>query len=72
MPELYANRWETSESIPFFMGNEYKIQVEKLCVHYGKEYGFHREVQFDQELYLRLMKHKAVYFRFEGIILKEK
>lgn len=56
----------------FFMGNEYKIQVEKLCAHYGKEYGFHREVEFDQDLYLRLMKHKAVYFRFEGIILKRK
>lgn len=56
----------------FFMGNEYKIQVEKLCDYYGKEYGFHRDVQFDQDLYLRLMKNKNIYFRFEGIILKRK
>jgi L-fuculokinase len=54
----------------FFMGNEYRLQVEVLCKYYKKEYGYHREVQFDQDLYLRLMEKPAVYFKFEGISLK--
>ena len=54
----------------FFMGNEYRLQVEKLCEHYKKEYGYHRDVKFDQELYLRLIEKPAVYFKFEGITLK--
>lgn len=56
----------------FFMGNEYRIQVEKLSKYYGKEYGYHQEVKFDEELYLRLIDKPAVYFRFEGISLQRK
>jgi sugar (pentulose or hexulose) kinase len=54
----------------FFMGNEYRLQVEKLCDYYQKEYGFHREVKFNQELYLSLIQKPSVYFKFEGISLK--
>jgi L-fuculokinase len=54
----------------FFMGNEYRLQVEKLTEYYKKEYGYHREVQFDQDMYLKLMEKPAMYFKFEGIALQ--
>lgn len=56
----------------FFMGNEYRMQVEILSKYYKKEYGYHRQVKFDQHLYLKLIKTPAVYFKFEGISLKRK
>jgi L-fuculokinase len=54
----------------FFMGNEYRLQVEKLCEYYQKEYGYHREVSFDANIYLALIEKPAVYFKFEGISLQ--
>lgn len=56
----------------FFMGNEYRIQVEKLSRYYKKEYGYHRDVKFDQNLYLRLIEKPSIYFKFEGISLQRK
>lgn len=56
----------------FFMGNEYRIQVEKLGEIYGKEYGYHRKVKFNKDLYLKLISNKEIYFKFEGITLKRK
>lgn len=56
----------------FFMGNEYRLQVEKLGNYYKKEYGYHREVKFDQNLYLKLIEKPSIYFRFEGISLQRK
>ncbi len=56
----------------FFMGNEYRLQVEKLGDYYKKEYGYHREVKFDQDLYLKLIEKPSIYFRFEGISLQRK
>ncbi|MDT0648007.1 FGGY family carbohydrate kinase [Zunongwangia sp. F260] len=56
----------------FFMGNEYRVQVEILSKYYGKEYGYHRTVKFDQELYLKLVQKPSIYFKFEGISLKRK
>ena len=56
----------------FFMGNEYRIQIEQLCEIYGKEYGFHRTVKFDKEIYQRLISNPGIYFKFEGITLKRK
>ncbi|MDT0677550.1 FGGY-family carbohydrate kinase [Autumnicola musiva] len=56
----------------FFMGNEYRLQVEKLGNYYGKEYGYHRNVEFDQDLYLKLIEKPSIYFKFEGISLKRK
>lgn len=54
----------------FFMGNEYRLQVEKLCEYYKKEYGYHREVTFNADIYLGLIEKPAVYFKFEGISLQ--
>ena len=56
----------------FFMGNEYRLQVEKLGNYYKKEYGYHREVKFDKDLYLKLIEKPSIYFKFEGISLKRK
>ncbi len=56
----------------FFMGNEYRLQVEKLGEYYNKEYGYHRDVKFDKDLYLKLIKKPSIYFRFEGISLQRK
>jgi sugar (pentulose or hexulose) kinase len=54
------------------MGNEYRLQVEKLGFYYNKEYGYHRHVKFDKELYLKLIENPSIYFKFEGISLKRK
>jgi len=54
----------------FFMGNEYRLQVEKLTDYYEKEYGYHREVQFNRDIYLKLIEKPKVYFKFEGISLQ--
>lgn len=54
----------------FFMGNEYRLQVEKLCEYYHKEYGYHRDVTFNTDIYLALIEKPAVYFKFEGISLQ--
>lgn len=56
----------------FFMGNEYRIQVEKLSQSYKKEYGYHRSVKFNLDLYLKLIQKPSIYFKFEGISLKRK
>jgi sugar (pentulose or hexulose) kinase len=56
----------------FFMGNEYRLQVEKLGFYYNKEYGYHRNIKFDKEVYLKLIENPSIYFKFEGISLKRK
>ncbi|GLB51258.1 hypothetical protein NBRC110019_02970 [Neptunitalea chrysea] len=56
----------------FFMGNEYRTQIEKLGHYYNKDYGYHRTVKFDQDLYLKLIEKPSIYFKFEGIRLQRK
>lgn len=56
----------------FFMGNEYRLQVQRLGDYYGKDYGYHRNVKFDQDLYLKLIEKPSIYFKFEGISLQRK
>ncbi len=56
----------------FFMGNEYRIQVEELGKYFGKEYGYHRDIKFDKEIYLKLISNSNIYFKFKGITLKRK
>ena len=50
-----------------FLGNEYKIQVDKLHTHYSKDYDDHRKMEFDQNVYLKLKEDYRHYFRFESI-----
>lgn len=56
----------------FFMGNEYRLQVQKLGDYYEKDYGYHRNVTFDEDLYLKLIENPSIYFKFEGISLQRK
>ena len=56
----------------FFMGNEYRVQVEKLSKFYKKKYGYHRNIRFNKTLYLSLINNPKIYFKFEGITLKRK
>lgn len=55
----------------FFMGNEYRLQVEKLCEYYGKEYGYHHNIAFDADVYLALIKNPSVYFKLGGLSLQK-
>ncbi len=50
----------------FFMGNEYKIQTEHIRRHFGKKSGYHREVRFDPEIFLKREADPIRYFRFDG------
>ncbi|MCB0637266.1 MAG: carbohydrate kinase [Lewinella sp.] len=50
-----------------FLGNEYKLQVEKICAHFGVDYGFHRDVRFSEAIYQRLMSERRPWFHFESL-----
>ena len=52
-----------------FLGNEYRTQVQHLHQHYQKEYGYHRIVRFDHDIYKKLMTPFKRYFQFEHISL---
>ena len=60
------------KSSRFLMGKEYRLQIEKLGRYYNKEYGYHRSIKFNKELYLKLIENSSIYFKFEGISLKRK
>ncbi len=49
-----------------FLGNEYKLQVEKLREHYDKPRGYHKKVRFDEQLY-RMAKENENRFHLESI-----
>ncbi|MFN7115533.1 MAG: FGGY family carbohydrate kinase, partial [Saprospiraceae bacterium] len=55
-----------------FLGNEYRLQVEQLCAHYGKAYGYHRNIKFDEHLYHILKTNYQPYFHFTSIHLPRK
>ena len=50
-----------------FLGNEYKIQIEKLRTHYNKKKGYHRKIKFDGQLFSKLKKSSKKYFKLESI-----
>lgn len=50
-----------------FLGNEYKIQVEKLHKHYGVSDDSHRHVKFDYDTYFELVKDYEPCFKWESI-----
>ncbi|MBP2830659.1 carbohydrate kinase [Aquimarina sp. U1-2] len=49
----------------FFMGNEYKTQIEKLCTYFKKDSLHHKRIKFDIGLYLKLKELDLQCFRFE-------
>ncbi len=50
-----------------FLGNEYKIQVARLDAHYGVSEDFHREVNFDFDIYTELIKDFKHHYKWESI-----
>ncbi|SFB96805.1 Sugar (pentulose or hexulose) kinase [Algibacter lectus] len=51
-----------------FLGNEYKIQVEKLNKRYGVDEDYHRNVKFNYDTYLEIVKDFKHAFKWEGLI----
>ncbi|TBN02976.1 carbohydrate kinase [Hyunsoonleella flava] len=50
-----------------FLGNEYKLQVEKLNKHFGVNDEYHQTVSFDYDTYLEIMKDFKYCFKWESI-----
>jgi sugar (pentulose or hexulose) kinase len=50
-----------------FLGNEYKIQVQKLDKHFGVAEDYHRHVKFDYDTYFELVKDFQPCFKWESI-----
>lgn len=51
-----------------FLGNEYKLQVEKLNEYFGVDDEYHRKVNFDYDTYLEIMKDFKHCFKWESIV----
>ena len=58
---------EPVKAARLFLGNEYKVQVEKLRKHYNKKKGYHRKIKFDDQLFFQLKKSPKKYFKLESI-----
>lgn len=50
-----------------FLGNEYKIQVEKLSKQFGVTEEYHRHVKFDYDTYHEIIKDFKHMFKWESI-----
>lgn len=50
-----------------FLGNEYKLQVEKLNKHFGVNDEYHRKVNFDYDTYLEIKKDFKHCFKWESV-----
>ena len=54
-----------------FLGNEYKIQVEKLDKQFGVNDDYHRSVKFDYDTYYEIIKDFKHCFKWESIYSKD-
>ena len=52
-----------------FLGNEYKIQIKQLHDYFGREYGYHRSINFDESIYSKLQRGFKRHFKFESITI---
>ncbi|WP_232333089.1 FGGY-family carbohydrate kinase [Mariniflexile maritimum] len=50
-----------------FLGNEYKIQVNKLHAFFGVSEDYHRHVKFDYATYLKINKNFEYMFKWESV-----
>ncbi len=53
-----------------FLGNEYKLQSDKLQEYYEMPEGSHKTVLFNEDIYNQLQTEKKRYFHFESIDLE--
>ncbi|WP_298338635.1 FGGY family carbohydrate kinase [uncultured Algibacter sp.] len=51
-----------------FLGNEYKLQVEKLNKHFGVNDEYHRKVNFDYDTYLEIKQDFKYCFKWESLV----
>ncbi len=51
----------------FFMGNAYKEMVQYITRNFDKDYGYHKTVRFDPEVFNKLTSDKSDYFNFDQI-----
>ena len=54
------------KSTRFFLGNEYKIQVDRLSKKYGVPENHHKYVEFNYEYYQQIMENFEYQFKWEG------
>lgn len=59
----------TVRAARLFLGQEYNVQVEKLCRYYQKEPACALQLVFDEALYQGLLRLDKNHFRFENISL---
>lgn len=57
----------TVKASRLFLGNEYKIQLERLLSHFGKSRGYDRKVVFDAKIYQKLQSNFRYCFKLESI-----
>lgn len=50
-----------------FLGNEYKIQVQKLAQYYGVSQDYHKTVSFNEDAYYEITKEFEHLFKWESI-----
>lgn len=54
-----------------FLGNEYKIQVEKLNEFFGVDDDYHRSVSFDYDIFSEIIQDFKPSFKWESIEVKD-
>ncbi|KJD35471.1 carbohydrate kinase [Tamlana sedimentorum] len=50
-----------------FLGNEYKIQINKLHKHFGVPENYHRQVKFNYEIFTKINKNFKHMFKWESL-----
>ncbi len=53
-----------------FLGNEYKLQVEKLLAHFKLAEDYHRTVTFDYDTYIKINKNFEYHYKWTSLVDK--
>ncbi|MFC2175834.1 FGGY-family carbohydrate kinase [Bacteroidota bacterium] len=56
------------KSARLFLGNEYNLQVKNLSERFNAEADYHKTVQFDSDIYLRIKENFKPIFRWQSIV----
>ncbi len=54
-----------------FLGNEYKLQVKKLCSHFGVSEDFHKTVKFNPDIFSEINRNPEPQFKWISIVGKK-
>ncbi len=58
---------KTVRAARLFLGNEYRLKIEELNLHFHKDENYHQRIIFDQQLFFKLKKNEVNQFHFESI-----